>query len=153
MRFNRTAFADVWQFHFRDDGAAVAFPEPWPDVAMADRILAGPGAIAVRAAKNWFVPVTVEVVDSEPQIDSDAWDHIVITELSLPSGKLVLGSGQTPGKDQPAIEVLPGTYRLLLLSGNLDRTAIEAVGDDYYKAVLWPGSGPLEIRKRWQPAE
>lgn len=153
MRFNRTAFADAWQFHLRDDGAAVAFPEPWSDEAMADRVLAGAGALAVRAAKNWFVPVTIELLDAEPEIEAEAWDHIALAELALPSGKLVLGSGQTPGKDQPAIDVPPGTYRLLLLSGNLDRTAVEAVGDDYYKAILWPGSGPVEIRKRWVAAE
>jgi hypothetical protein len=153
VRFDRTAFADAWQFHLRDDGATVAFPEPWPDQVLADRVLAGPGAVAVRAAKNWFVPVTIEVVDAEPSIEAEAWDHIVIAELALPSGRLVLGSGQTPGKDQPAITVPPGTYRLLLLSGNLDRTAPEAVGDDYYKAVLWPGSGPLEVRKRWVAAD
>ena len=149
MRFNCTAFADTWQFHLRDDATVVAFPEPWPELARADRILAGTGAIAVRAAKNWFVPVTIEIVDHEPAIEADAWDHIVLTELSLPSGKLVLGSGQTSGKDQPAIAVEPGTYRLLLLSGNLSRMAPEALGDDYYKAVLWPGSGPVEFRKRW----
>jgi len=153
VRFNRTAFADAWQFHLRDDTAAMAFPEPWSDAAMADRMLAGHGAVAVRAAKNWFVPVTIELLDHEPTIEPEAWDHIALTELALPSGKLVLGSGQTPGKDQQAIDVSPGTYRLLLLSGNLDRTAVEAVGDDYYKAVLWPGSGPLEIRKRWVAAE
>lgn len=153
MRFDRTAFADTWQFHLRDDSATVAFPEPWPESAMADRVLIGVSAVAVRAAKNWFVPVTIEVLDGEPEIEAEAWDHIVLTELALPSGRLVLGSGQTPGKDQPAISVLPGTYRLLVLSGNLDRTAPEAVGDDYYKALLWPGSGSLEIRKRWIAAE
>ena len=153
MRFNRTAFADAWQFHVRDDSAAMAFPEPWSDDDLANRLLAAPGAVAIRTAKNWFVPVTIELLDHEPDIDPEAWDHIALAELALPSGKLVLGSGQTPGKDQPAIDVSPGTYRLLLLSGNLDRTALEAVGDDYYKVILWPGLGPLEIRKRWIAGE
>ena len=87
MRFDRTALADTWQFHLRDDAVVVAFPEPWSPAAMADRIIVGENAVAVRSTKNWFVPVTIEVLDQEPEIEHQAWDHIVLTELALPSGK------------------------------------------------------------------
>jgi hypothetical protein len=46
-----------------------------------------------------------------------------------------------------------GSWRTLILMGNLDRTAVEALGDDYYKVVLWPGAGPLVVRKHWTPSE
>lgn len=151
MRRDLTALADGFQFHLRDADAAYAFPPDWPESAHADRVYPAPGSLGILAAKNWFVPVTIEVAQAAPEIDDDAWDHIVEATLTLPSGRLVLAGGPTPGRDQPPVDLPPGTWRVLILMGNLDRTAIEAVGDDYYKVVLWPGDGPLVVRKRWTP--
>lgn len=151
MRFDRTALADHFQFHLRDGQAAYAFPEEWPAPARDDRVLTAPGAIGVRAAKNWFVPVTIVIAETEPVIEADAWDHIVLAPLALPSGGLLLGGGPLPVRDQPALALAPGTWQALVLSGNLDRSAPDAEGDDYYKVVLWPGDGALAVRKRWVP--
>ena len=153
MRRDLTALADGFQFHLRDADAAYSFPPEWPEAAMADRVFAVPSAIGILVAKNWFVPVAIEVVASSPEIDEEGWDHIVEATLALPSGRLVLAGGPGPGRDQPPVELpAPGSWRLLILMGNLDRTAVEALGDDYYKVMLWPGDGPLVVRKRWTPA-
>ena len=153
MRRDLTALADEFQFHLRDEGAAYVFPPEWPEAVQADRVYPAPGSLGVLAAKNWFVPVAIEVVEQEPELDPEAWDHIVEATLALPSGRLVLAGGPGPGRDQPPVDLPAGTWRTLILMGNLDRTAVEAVGDDYYKVVLWPGDGPLVVRKRWTPAE
>lgn len=153
MRRDLTALADGFQFHLRDEGAAYVFPPEWPEAAMADRVLPAPASLGILAAKNWFVPVAIEVVAQEPAIEDEAWDHIVVATLALPSGRLVLAGGPAPGRDQPPVELPAGSWRALILMGNLDRTAVDAEGDDYYKVVLWPGDGPLVVRKRWLPAE
>jgi len=153
VRRDLTALADGFQFHLRDEGAAYVFPPEWPEAIHADRVYPAPGSLGILAAKNWFVPVAIEVAHVPPEIDDAAWDHIVEVTLALPSGRLVLAGGPAPGRDQPPVELSPGTWRALILMGNLDRTAVDAEGDDYYKVVLWPGDGPLIVRKRWLPSD
>jgi hypothetical protein len=153
MRRDLTALADGFQFHLRDEGSAYAIPPEWPESARDDRVYPAPGSLGILAAKNWFVPVAIEVVEAAPTIDAEAWDHIVEATLQLPSGRLVLAGGPTPGRDQPPVDLTPGSWRALILMGNLDRTAIDAEGDDYYKVVLWPGGGDLVVRKRWMPRD
>lgn len=152
-RFDRTALADRFQFHLRDGQAAYAFPEVWPEAALHDRLLVAPGALGVLTAKNWFVPVAIEIAEREPEIDPDAWDHIALAALALPSGELLLGGGPLPVRDQPPLPLAAGAWRVLVLCGNLDRCAPDAEGDDYYRIVLWPGDGPVEVRKRWAPSD
>lgn len=153
MRHDCTVLADHYQFHCCDCQEAYAFPDEWPAPALADRVLVAAGTLGVATTKPHFVPVTIELAETEPMIEDEAWDHIVAVDLALPSGRLVLCGGPSPTREAQTISVAAGGYRALVLSGNLDRSAPDAVGDDYYKIMLWPAppSG-MQVRKRWVAA-
>jgi hypothetical protein len=90
------------------------------------------------------VPVTVEIVDVEPSLDINAWDHVAEASLNLPTGRLQLH--ECKGGAVADFEVAPGWYRVRSCHGGLDSidgTGLD--GDDHHRLVLWPGP-PAEVR-------
>lgn len=71
-----TLFADYFQFYLHDELAQESLADSWTDDA-TDRLLAvASGSIGVGTVRNMDVPVTIEVLDVEPALDSEKWDHI-----------------------------------------------------------------------------
>ncbi|MBA3684944.1 MAG: hypothetical protein H0W72_06855 [Planctomycetes bacterium] len=153
LRREATVLADHYQFHLRDEGTVYVFPEKWPDEALADRYLLATGCVAIATAKNYFVPVTIEISEHEPNIVQSDWDHIVECSVEFATGRVVLAGGPQTGRDAQMITLnTAGWWRLLALSGNLDRNDPDTT-DDYYKIVFWrrPAAEPL-LRKRYRAA-
>ncbi len=154
LRREATVLADHYQFHLRDEGIVYVFPEQWAESALADRYLLATGCVAVATAKNYFVPVTIEIAEREPDIVQSDWDHIVECSVEFATGRIVLAGGPQTGRDAHTIALdSAGWWRVLVLSGNLDRNDPDTT-DDYYKVILWhrTQAEPM-VRKRYRAAE
>ena len=98
------------------------------------------------------MPVELEVLASEPELQSDRWDHIAECSLELPSGQLELH--ECTGGSRGVLSVVPGSYRVRAYFGRLDSLSEDGLsGEDHYRVALWPGpSSPLRVLKRWGSA-
>src|SRR5262245_22883902 len=113
-------FADYFQFYLQDESASGVDGDSWGGVA-ADRMLAvAPGAIAVGTVRNVDVPVTVEILESEPPNDLEDWDHVTECSLAIVSGKLVVAGCTDYFPDAARIELRPGTYRARISGGGFN---------------------------------
>lgn len=147
---NLEVFADYFQFLLEDGRLSGDLAEVWNERATADRIAVGRGVVGVQTARNYLVPVTVELRDSEPQENWDLWDHIAECSLEVPSGQLIIYGPTEFPEEAPRLLLRPGTYRARIYYGGLDSVANNGLdGDDHYRVVLWPGLvGPTKLLKR-----
>lgn len=131
-------FADYFQFYLQDELAEPYGGEAWTDEAFDRRLAIAPGAIVVGTVRNMMVPVSIEIHDSEPESESDLWDHIVECSIQVTSGKLVVAGCTEYFPEARRIELDLGCYRARVLYGALDSvdgTGLE--GDDRYRLQLW----------------
>jgi hypothetical protein len=148
-RLSVTVFADYFQFYLWDPEADPKAPEDWTDQNVSDRMRIGPSIVVVCPARNTKVPVTVEVFDSDPGIDLDAWDHVAEATLETRSGLVQVH--ECTGGPVGEFRVQPGAYRLRACFAGLDSLSDNGLdGDDWYHVTLWPDSGrELVVLKRW----
>src|SRR5919205_1005823 len=84
-------FADYHQFYLSDEGATSRTEDIWTDPqSVFDMIDAGPGEVAVGTVRNFTVPVTVRILDSNPECNPDRRDHVTEASLEITSGRLVV---------------------------------------------------------------
>jgi hypothetical protein len=79
-------FADYFQFYLWDAGTNPSAPVHYAPPDGERRLKTGTNAVAILTARNMTVPVTVEIDDSEPLLDINAWDHVVEASLHVPTG-------------------------------------------------------------------
>jgi len=97
------------------------------------------------------VPVTIELLSSEPAADFGESDHVVECSLSVRSGRIVVAGCADYFPEAKRIDVPSGMYRVrvsyfgLTSLSNDDRS-----GNDHYLLQLWPGSAtdPLVLKHR-----
>jgi hypothetical protein len=140
-------FADYHQFYLLDEGTAFHTKNLWHDPqSVSDMIDAGPGEVAVGTLRNFTVPVTVRVLDSDPEHYPDQWDHITEASLEIMSGRLVVMGCTDYEPDAKRIAVKPGHYRVRVFYADLKSVAPNGLdGDDYIEVVLWRDE-PVEPR-------
>ena len=132
-------FADYFQFYLWDPGMNPKAPEDYAPPDMERRLKTGANVVAIVTARNMTVPVTVEIVDAEPSLDINGWDHVAEASLHLPTGRLQLH--ECTGGAVADFEVAPGWYRVRSCHGGLDSIDSAGLeGNDYYHLVLWPAS-------------
>ena len=143
-------FADYNQFYLWDEAMSPEAPTDYTDIDVARRLKTGPHVVVVQPIRNMTVPVIVEIHESEPPLDSAAWDHIAECSLDLPSGKLQVH--ECTGGSVAQFSVSPGAHRVRAFYGalgSLDESGLE--GEDHYSVVLWPGAPmPLRVLKEWK---
>lgn len=142
-------FADYFQFYLWDEEVAPKAPIDYTEADVARRMKAAPHVVVVNPIRNMTVPVTVEIHDSEPALDSNTWDHIAECSLDLPSGKLQVH--ECTGESVARFAVTPGTYRVRAFYGKLgtlNESGLE--GEDHYTVVLWTAPfAELVVLKEW----
>ncbi len=151
QKFDLILFADYFQFYLQDEPAAGDLAKRWTDEAVRNLLALAPGVIAIGTVRNMPVPVTIEIRDSPPDEDSDAWDQINECSLEIRSGTLVVAGCTDYFPDALRIQVKPGPYRARIFYANLDSLSENGLaGEDTYKVVLWPApSGrPVVIKRR-----
>ena len=114
------------------------------------------GAVTIFTAREWDVPVAVEICESAPVEDFDGWEHVVEAAICVGGDGLRLGSDAIPGfEEAKRFDLEPGTDRVRVSYGGL--RVMEAgdseLDDDRYRIQLWPGPhGEPVVLKQMDPA-
>jgi hypothetical protein len=109
-------FADHFQFYLQDEAIGGDLSNSWTDEAVSRLLAVAPGTVGVRTVRNLEVPVTVEVLASEPPLNMMAYDHIVEGSLSAHGRNLVLAGCTDYFPEAARIHIEPGDYRVGLAS-------------------------------------
>lgn len=143
--------ADYFQIYLRDE-AHPDLPDDYTDEAIVRRLLAGPHAVILHAARNMTVPIRVEWHDQRPALDLDAHQHVVEARFACPSGQLVLAGLTDYDPTAPRLSVKAGPLGVRVSLSGLDTLSEDGIeGDDRYVVQLWPGTEPEGVRvlKAW----
>ncbi len=144
-------FADYFQFYLQDENAPYIGEGAWNREATERMLAVAPGALAVGTVRNVDVPVTVEVLQSEPREDFENWDHVTECGLEIQSGKLVVAGCTDYFPDAARIKVPAGRYRARICGGGFETVAEHwDSGEDVYRVQLWPDTDcePRVLKER-----
>jgi hypothetical protein len=143
---------DYHQFYLLDEGIKPPAPDDYndPDV-LPQRLLVRPHIIAVMTFQPNTFSAAVEVLDAEPAVELDAWDHVVDASLELPTGKFAVDTClNRVAKRQ---RVAPGWYRVRVCAGGMAGWEAVPEGQDppeRFRISLWLGeAAPVRVRKQW----
>ena len=105
-------FADYFQFYLQDDDRTAGVDgDAWTPEAMTARVANGDRFVAIGAARNLEVSVTVELTDRSPEVDAGA-SHVVEADLVVSTGRVVV-AGRTDEFERAArIPIEVGRYRV-----------------------------------------
>jgi hypothetical protein len=132
-------FADYFQLYLMDDRADDDTSEIWTDEALDLKLAVAKNTVAVGTYRNIDVKFELEVLESEPQVDLNEWDHVSLGFVSFPSGRCAVYGCTDYLPDAKRIEFPKGNYALLSLAKGLDSITVEwEPADDLYKVILWP---------------
>jgi hypothetical protein len=148
-RYDLELFADYYQFYIQDETADGNLSEAWTDEAV-DRLLAlAPGTVGVGTVRNVGVPVTIEVLDREPSVDAEKFDHVVECSIAVESGCIVAAGCTDYFSEAARIKVRPGSYRVRVYFEGLDSLSADGLrGNDRYHLQLWPApTRPIAVLK------
>lgn len=152
--FQGNLLADYYQIYLRDE-AHPELPSDYSDEALARRLMVGPHAIILHAARNMAVPVRVEWHEQRPALDRDAYQHIVEAGFDCPSGKLVLAGLTDYEPTAPRLSVRAGLLGVRVGFSGLDTLSVDGLeGNDHYVVQLWPGPDlkGMRVLKAWPDA-
>ena len=131
-------FADYFQFYVEDENPKNSTEDIWNDEETVEHGLAiGDGIITVSTERNFIVPFTLEIHNSEPSDDFAIWDRINECSIDVPSGTLVIFGCTDYRPDAARIKISPQCYRARIYYGTLDTVTEFDKGDDHYKMILW----------------
>jgi hypothetical protein len=147
-----TIFADYFQFIVQDEMSEDDFASIWSPEALDRALAVGKSAICPGTLCNVEVPVEVQVLNEEPEIDLTAVDHVVEASLEIPSGTIVVMSCTAYFPDAQRFNVVPGTYRALSVMRGIASIKCEwEPANDSYVVYLWLGEqrNP-KLLKHWK---
>jgi hypothetical protein len=131
-------FADYFQFYVEDEGPKDTTEHIWEDKRTVEIGLAlEKSLIAVSTERNFTVPFTLEIHDSEPDDDFSDWDRVNECSIEVPSGILVIFGCTDYRPDAVRVTISPQCYRARIYSGGLDTVMEFDKGNDHYKMALW----------------
>ncbi len=143
---------DLTHVEGRDSQTRAEDISAWVDAlltpeARARRLGVAYGTLCILTARNYTVPVEVEVRSGPPTKpvpeDVARWDHVVEASLDLPSGCLIV-KGVMEDLNLPHIAVAPGTFRVRVYYGGIYTVSEDRLkGKDHYRVVLWPVSSSI----------
>ena len=133
-------FADYFQFYVQDDDEQLGnLADAWTDEAVNRMLAVANGVVGIGTVRNMTVPVTIEVLDTEPVADLSAWEHVAEGGLEVKTGRLVVAGCTDYFADAARIPVAAGTYRLRMSCRGLTTLSENGLeGDDQYRVQLWP---------------
>jgi len=147
--YHLEVFADYYQFHIQEPGAAGESMTDWTAADVAVMAKVDFSVVALCPVRNMTVPVHLEIRDTEPVYDLEGVDHAIRCSLDLPSGELQVSEAW--GTEYLRLRLPGGTYGLLALYCGLGTLSEDGLdGDDSYRVILWPSSPcPLTVLKQW----
>ncbi|MBP6926059.1 MAG: hypothetical protein KBC22_03315 [Candidatus Pacebacteria bacterium] len=146
MKYSFEIFADYFAFIVQDENANADFSNV-TDLTIENMIDVQTDAINITTARDFTVPVSIEVLESAPTDTNDDSDRINECSIHVPSGTLVV-HGNEYFPDAPRITVTPGTYAVRVYYKGLHTIVNDGQnGDDSYHLVLWPTQESLPYRR------
>ena len=145
-------FADYFQCIVQDESSEDDFGALWNEEAAVSMVAVGNSAISVGTLRNVMVPVEVHVLDREPAIALDEFDHVVAGAFSAPTGRLMVMGCTESFSEARHIPVAPGCYQFLYLINGVSTIENEwEPADDVYRLYMWPGSiSATRVIKNWK---
>jgi hypothetical protein len=126
-------FADYFQFIIQDENSEDDFSSIWTEEALNSMVAVGETAMCLGTLRNVDVPVEVYMLEAEPAVVLEGYDHIVEGAFMSPTGRLVAMGCTEYFPDAPRFEIAPGSYRFLyLISGVHSITAEWEPAEDLY---------------------
>jgi hypothetical protein len=144
-------FADYFQFYLQDEAIDGDLSDSWTDEAVTRLLAVAPGTVGVGTVRNMEVPVTLEVLASEPPLDMVAYDHIVEGSLSVGGGNLVIAGCTDYFPEAARIQIEPGSYRVRACFSGLESLSEDGLdGEDRYHLQIWaaPPADVAVIKQR-----
>jgi hypothetical protein len=143
-------FADYFQFYIQDEPADGNLSEAWTEEAVERLLAVAAGTIGVGTVRNMEVPVTIEILEGEPEFNIENFDHIVECSISVESGRIVAAGCTDYFPDAMRIDVQPGIYRVRVYFEELNSLSANGLeGSDKYSLQLWPApTGPITVIKQ-----
>ena len=134
-------YAGYQQFYLRDvdqsgNTGSLAF---LTEEASRARLPVEAGVVGVATDTDGEVPVTVEVLGSEPELFLERWDHVAEASLLLSAGHLTLEGCLDDEPNRLVVAVPAGRYRVRVCSAGLKAQPdpLDYNGDSYVVQV-WP---------------
>lgn len=145
-------FADYFQLYLMDETADDDTAEIWTDEALEAKLAVSKNTLAIGTFRNVDVSLEIEVLEREPEITLEEWDHASLGHLHIVSGKCAVFGCTDYLPDAKRIDIPKGHYAALSLAKGLDSiTAHWEDADDAYKVILWPSeSKALKVLKRYE---
>ena len=152
MKKHYEIFADYHQFYLWDHGESPEPPIDYDDDDIKRRIKAAPFVVVIQPERNMNVQVTIEVRDTAPIDDFDAWDHVAEASLDLPSGRLEIH--ECTGGSIDILDLPPGPYRIRSHHAGFATLSQDRLeGNDHYTLSLWPAPlTPIKVLKQYPDA-
>jgi hypothetical protein len=138
-RYKFQLFADYHQFYIQDESADGDLSDAWTAEAVERLLAIAPGAVGIGTVRDSDVPVTIDVLEEEPNREFDVVDHVVECSILISSGNIVAAGCTGYFPDAARIPVCPGTYRVRVNFTGLDSLSPDRlVGADQYHLQVWP---------------
>ena len=90
LSYRYNLFADYFQFYLQDETVDGDLTDAWTEQTVKNFLALAPGTIGVGTVRNMYVPVQVELLQSEPAESFEAWDHVNECDLEITSGTIVI---------------------------------------------------------------
>lgn len=148
--YKLTLFADYHQFYIQDEGIDSNLSDAWTDTAIERLLAVTPGTVGIGTVSNSDVPVTIAVLEHEPLLDADKFDHVVECSIAVKSGTIVAAGCTDYFPDAVRIKLPAVSYRVRASFEGIDSVSANGlVGSDHYHLQLWPAPmGPVQVRKQ-----
>jgi hypothetical protein len=137
-RYEFQLSANYHQFYIQDEAADGNLSDAWTPDAVERLLALAPGVVGIGTARNTEVPVTIDVMDSEPRREFAMSDHTVECSISISSGTIVVAGCTDYFPDAARIQVQPGSYRVRVNFAELGSVSDDGLeGSDRYHLQLW----------------
>jgi hypothetical protein len=136
-----TLAVDHSQFLVVDRDSKLGDDDAYDSDAAATGLAVWADGVAVFCDSHWTTrtPVTLALADTEPTIDLDEFDHVVIAGLSCPSGELRIFGPEQTGAGELQVQLPGGMYGLAVCGAQFGAgDEYDANGTDRYTLTLWP---------------
>ena len=128
---------DYFQFHLKDAETSETLKDAWTKDAIAKDLAVSKSILGIGTKCNTTVKITIEIFDTEPILNTKTnWRQILESEISLPSGTLVITSPTLEESSQQKIKLLPDIYCLRIYFGDEKIRGVHTYKIDFWRKNL-----------------
>lgn len=145
LTHQQEVLADFHQFYIQDETSRSSLADAWTEEATDRMVAVAEGVIGVGTVRATTVPVQIDVVDGEPELDRAACDLLVDAGIHIPSGVVVVAGATDYLPSARRFSIPAGMYRARVCFRRLSTLSRDGLnGDDTYEIYLWRISAASE---------